>query len=368
MKQLDLFCRALIERRITPSLTLLTARGETILHRFSCRRLADGSISIDPSADLIYDVASLTKPLVTAMALLLLTADGRLHPDQAVSDFFPGIHPELRLSHLAAHCAGMPDWYPFYLFPDPFDQQMAAHLHGARPGHHVVYSCPGYMVLKKVLERTVAPEPLETWLKRRIFAACDLTDSAFGGDSDLIASERVMPTEEGSQYERRMAEKRGFIEHCRQHAWDRTGPGITHDLNARWLGGYGGNAGLFTTTADLLTLLNQCDPQTTRLFQGHEKTCEWFWKNLTPWSPAHRTFGFKRNSSLSSAAGRVFSRRAVGHHGFTGCTAWMEPHAGLRMIILTNRIHPQVDEKINFNRIRRRLMRLMKDETEGGGL
>ena len=102
------------------------------------------------------------------------------------------------------------------------------------------------------------------------------------------------------------------------------------------------------------------DPLTTSLLGDRPDLCAWFWKNLTPWSPAHRTFGFKRNSSLSSAAGRVLSRKAIGHHGFTGCTAWMEPQAGLRLIVLSNRIHPRVDESVNFNRIRRRLFRLMR--------
>jgi CubicO group peptidase (beta-lactamase class C family) len=175
-----------------------------------------------------------------------------------------------------------------------------------------------------------------------------------------------MPTETGNAYERQMAEKRGFVEHSRSHVWSQaTCRGITHDLNARWLGGYGGNAGLFSTATELLTLLNQCDPITTGLLRGHEDLCGLFWKNLSPWSPAHRTFGFKRNSSLSAGAGRVFSRRAVGHHGFTGCTAWMEPQGGLRMIILSNRIHPRVDTSVNFNRIRRRLLRLMKEDLDG---
>lgn len=44
-----------------------------------------------------------------------------------------------------------------------------------------------------------------------------------------------------------------------------------------------------------------------------------------------------------SAAGARLDRRSVGHLGFTGGSVWIEPDAGFWIVLLSNRIHPQVD-------------------------
>jgi len=350
--ELDAYCRFLIEQRVTPSLAILAARGEEVLIKRAYNQ-----------DDAIYDLASLTKPCLTAISLMLLTMDGLLDPDQFMADMMPGTHPELRLHHLAAHCAAMPDWYPYYLFPEPLGQQLETHLRAAFPSRQVIYSCPGYSLLKKIWEWVIAPTSIANWIQGRIFSPLGLKDTFLGGDPRYVGSTQVMPTEAGNVYELQLAIQRGFTDRFGSFNWyEPISPGVTHDLNARHQGGFGGNAGLFSTASELLVLMNQCDPDTTQLFKGREELCRWFWKNLTPWSPAHRTFGFKRNSSFSAAAGSALSRKAIGHHGFTGCSAWMEPKGGLRLIVLSNRIHPRVDESVNFNRIRRRLFRLMVKE------
>ncbi len=356
MGELDAFCQLLLEQQVTPSLVLLAARGETVLlHRSFSRD--------DACGECIYDLASLTKPVLTALGFILLASEGRVDPNQFLCEYIPHAHPELRLYHLAAHMAGMPDWYPYYLFDEPLDRQLENHLLSAHPSRQPVYSCPGYMLLKVLFERIVAPTSSSDWLKQRIFSPLGLNDTFLGGDSRFVGSPRIMPTEAGSVYELQMAIKKGFSARFGSFNWYAPiSLGVTHDLNARHQGGYGGNAGLFSTAPELLKLLNQCDYATTTLLNGREELCNWFWRNLTPWSAAHRTFGFKRNSSLTAAAGRALSRKAIGHHGFTGCSAWMEPRGGLRLILLTNRIHPRVDDALNFNRIRRRLFRLMVKE------
>jgi len=362
--ELDRYGRRLIEEGITPSLVLLAARGEQVVFEKAFKRDEISNLAVETSTDPIYDLASLSKPVVTALGLLLLIADGVLDPYQPVNDFFPSASPDLTMIHLATHSSGMPDWYPYYLFPEPFDRQVETHLSRARPGSQVLYSCPGYMILKRIWEQLIAPLSLNEWIWKRIFLPLELDSTFLGGDSRFIGSPRVMPTEAGNVYELQLSIRRGYTRHFGNFNWyEPISPGMTHDRNARWMGGYGGNAGLFSSAGDLLVLLNQCDPETTYLLANHRDLCGLFWKNFTPWSPAHRTFGFKRNSSLSAAAGRSMRRKAVGHHGFTGTSAWMEPEGGVRLIVLTNRIHPRVDENLNFNRIRRRLFRLMVRET-----
>jgi CubicO group peptidase (beta-lactamase class C family) len=56
-----------------------------------------------------------------------------------------------------------------------------------------------------------------------------------------------------------------------------------------------------------------------------------------------RALGFDTPSSKGSSCGRYFSKRTVGHLGFTGTSFWMDLELGIVIILLTNRIHPSRD-------------------------
>src|SRR5215471_19069179 len=96
---------------------LVARRGEVVYHE------AFGSRSVVPertpmARDTVFDLSSLTKPLATATAVMLLAREGKLRPEDRVTRFIPnfGVHEKFGVSvrHLLAHCSGLPAWRPFY--------------------------------------------------------------------------------------------------------------------------------------------------------------------------------------------------------------------------------------------------------------
>ena len=53
--------------------------------------------------------------------------------------------------------------------------------------------------------------------------------------------------------------------------------------------------------------------------------------------------GWDTPNKEGSSAGRHFSKSAVGHLAFTGCSLWIDPERDLDVVLLTNRIHPSPD-------------------------
>ena len=135
--------------------------------------------------------------------------------------------------------------------------------------------------------------------------------------------------------------------------------GEAHDANSYYLGGTAGNSGLFSTAEDLFRISHEFFPSTATILKPG--SIDLFWRNFTPKQRSHRTAGFKLNSSFITSGGRVISNDAIGHNGFTGTSIWFEPVSEHKYIILTNRIHPEV-KNINFDRIRRKLHRLIKSD------
>src|SRR6185436_6855448 len=101
-----------------PGAVLRVSRGTDILYH-----AAFGSRSLEPEstpmkADTIFDLASLTKPLATTTAIMLLVREGKIRLDDRVTRFFPnfGVHGKTHVTvrSLLAHCSGLAGWRPFH--------------------------------------------------------------------------------------------------------------------------------------------------------------------------------------------------------------------------------------------------------------
>ncbi len=115
----------------------------------------------------------------------------------------------------------------------------------------------------------------------------------------------------------------------------------------------------FQRTRDLFKMSLEFFPETATLLK--RESIALFWQNRTPWGEQQRSIGFLMNSSPQSSGGRALAVGAIGHNGFTGTSLWLEAEKQRIWILLTNRVHPRV-KKINFNALRRKLHRLLKNE------
>jgi len=199
----------------------------------------------------------------------------------------------------------------------------------------------------------------------RIIAPLRLSRSFLGSVSPHHRREgSVAPTERGNGYERRRSLDM-HLPGAKEFPW-RTQiiHGETHDGNAYYRRGCAGNAGLFSTVEDLARWTREFYPSTTSLL--HPETAELFWENFTPWKGGRRTAGYKKNPFPMGSGGMGMESNAIGHNGFTGVSLWMERKSGKRYIVLTNRVHPGVDVGVDFQRVRRRIHRMMCRYPDGG--
>jgi len=329
----------------------VAGRGEHIL--YECYR---GKRALEPlpeplTQDTLFDVASLTKPLVTALLAAWFIQYGEIAITDPVRRFLPDYpHSQISIRHLATHTSGLPDWLPLYIESRPYYDMLKSLPLKSAPGRRVHYSCPGYILLHFVLTK-VAKEPFVRAAQKLLLDPLNIPDLLLQvPEHDRL---RCAPTEKGNQWEKELARKHFPQAVVNAFPW-RTEVirAQTHDGNSYYLGGCAGNAGLFATARALFRLSAEFLPESSTLFRA--ETLELMQRNLTPGKLSHRSFGFKLNSTPLTSGGKSFSAAAFGHNGFTGTSLWIDPVTRMRYILLSNRVHPKV-QSLNLNRIRRRL-------------
>ncbi|HZE21772.1 MAG TPA: serine hydrolase domain-containing protein, partial [Desulfobaccales bacterium] len=158
---------------------------------------AAGVLSRDPQApaaglDTLFDLASLTKPLATALALMILVDRGRLQLTTPLGEILPSgwLPPDkqpLTLASLLTHRAGLPAWQPFYqellAAPPPERPTLLERLAAITPLLHspdtvTLYSDLGFMLLKAVVE-TVSGLALDRFCAEKIYRPLGLNYLGF---------------------------------------------------------------------------------------------------------------------------------------------------------------------------------------------
>lgn len=348
------YIRKQIGRKVFPGISLLVAQEERI--RFKGQY---GDMAVVPKKeplqpDTLYDVASLTKPLITALLVAALTERQVVSLGTDLKSIFPELPFEIQIRHLLTHTSGLPAWFPFYLYDQDDINLFKSLKPESIPGKKVIYSCPGYILLHRIIEKSCGCSFVD--LAGEIIIKRLALSNTFLRVPDSRKAQAA-PTEMGNHHEKKMAED-GHRAAAEKFNW-RTGPirGETHDANSFYAGGTAGNSGLFSTVSDIFRLSLEFFPETAIILKPD--TVRLFWKNFTPGKQSHRSLGFKLNTSLISSGGRTLSPSAIGHGGFTGTSLWLEPQPRNVFVLLSNRIHPVV-RRLNFNRIKRRLHQLLK--------
>ena len=319
--------------RVFPGAVLLVGKGDRRLF-FEAFGRANLFANTAMTRSTVFDLASLTKPLATALAVARLVDDGVLDLDRAVAGYLP----ELRGSDKAAitarqllrHRGGLPGHRLFYMAlrsqPAPFRHDSVMDLLqqvslSSSPGSETVYSDLGYMLLCRLVER-LSGMRLDRFLGKAVYGPMGIGDLFFVSLTD----------------ERRPIPNVAATELCPVRC--RLLIGEVHDDNAWYAGGIDGHAGLFGAADAVFRLLRRlvdeaagriADP----LFSGE------ILAEMLNGDRRHRfSLGFDRPSAEKSSAGRYFSKASVGHLGFTGCSFWLDPERDMTVVLLTNRVHP----------------------------
>lgn len=277
----------------------------------------------------VYDLASLTKALVTAPLVFRAVEAGACGLSDRIRRFIPGA-PDVTLADLLDHSAGLPAHRRFdeRLPADVAPGSRAAHEHvvaqvasvplEATPGSRATYSDLGFILLGAALERMGGPLPAQLaglgWPELWMFDR---------RDGPVVLPERLFAPTEGD--------------------W----VGTVHDENARAMGGAAGHAGLFGTArgvaAAAASLLGCLRGERGPLSEASIRAM---------WAPSGvpgstRTAGWDRPTPGRSSAGTRWPLDGVGHLGFTGTSLWIAPSREVAVALVTNRVWPsRADERI----------------------
>ena len=345
-----------VSQGVFPGAVVLVSKDEEIVYEnaFGYRSLIPEKTALQLNT--IFDLASLTKPLATTVAIMLLIGGKKIRLDDQVTRFIPtfgvfGKHLST-VRQLLNHSSGLPAWKPYYEGMVKMEKSGRINFIASRaakgyvleeihrekpltpPGTQALYSDLGFMVLGEIVEALTGFN-LDRFCQDRIFKPLGLRSTAFV-DLTKLRNRRLQPVNQTI----------APTENC---PWrKRILCGEVHDDNAYAMGGVAGHAGLFSSARDIHTLmvrLNHC-------FHGKDNFLpqslvqEFLTKDQTIKDSTH-ALGWDTPSLGKSASGSYFSPRSVGHLGFTGTSIWWDLEKSCHIILLTNRVHPsRQNEKI----------------------
>lgn len=393
--------------------------GRVVFHQaYGSRKLAGGP-GLDGSPapaepmteDTIFDMASLTKCLATAVAIMQLYEEGKIAFDDPVQKYLPDFNAtddpqraKVTVRMLLTNTSG--EGIDVNL-ADPWGLGGPAKAEGIHralttplqsgPGELFRYSDINYILLGALLEKTTG-EAEDTYVERNVFAPLGLQDTRY-----LPAAKACGPhVVRGAAVAWAPATDGPAPPACPEGTWNtnllpRIAPtardeesrddpgknpdffallrGTVHDPTARRMGGVAGNAGLFSTAHDVSVfaqaLLDRLADRPSE-FPLRPATLELM---TTPQQPGHTAeqveaanrvaqqahtpkypaidgqslfgFGWDIDTAYSRPRGKIFPVGSFGNTGFTGTTVWMDQGSDTYVILLSNSIHLRGSQPIS---------------------
>lgn len=315
--------------------------------------------------DTIYDLASLTKPLITGLLFARRIEAGEITLDSAVAHYLPEFDRTdkqmITVRELLTHTSGLPAWRPLYILAEDEVDRVAGIIANLeleyKPGTHVLYSDLGFITLGFLLER-ITGHRLRELAEKEIISALQLEHTFF--KPEIALQTGIAACETGNIYERETCAQMEYGEYknWRQHIiW-----GEVHDGNAYFLGGSAGHAGLFSTATETLQIAKQFVPATSQLLKA--ETCQLFRENMTRDLNEARSPGWQLAATKDSTAGLDLPSDSFGHNGFTGTSCWIDAENERIYILLTNRTHARQLPFANINGVRRKFQSLAVEALE----
>jgi len=258
----------------------------------------------------LFDMASVSKILCTTNLCLTALDRGLISLDDPVSKYFKCGEDKEKMTvlHLMTHTIGV-GHKPLNREGNTYEniaEQILKIPCDIPIGSDVLYSCPAFIVLGKLMEKI------------------------FGGRLDGLFREMVA---------RPLGlESTGYLPEDKTNLvnanMDEEMRGVVNDYNCRYLGGVAGNAGVFSNIRDLTVFARFLIGKGASLFS--EKTFELARKNHTPSMSEARGLGYVYVDERYPQTGGLFPVGSIGHCGHTGQSVFVHPESGLYAIILSD--------------------------------
>lgn len=284
----------------------------------------------------VFDLASLTKPVSTAVSAMILVERGQLRLLDKVNLFIPNFAPwsngkekkDIRVIDLMTHTSGLPSYATINKAekakgdnkPDQMINYIATVEREFEPQTDFQYSCLNYITLQRIIE-IISKRDLRSFAKQNIFNVLGMQHTDYLPTGETL--ERTAPTEKLND--------------------GKVLRGIVHDPLARIMNlGISGNAGLFSDANDLAILVaalqNEGEINGKRILSPMGVRAMRTVPRNT--DSIGRTPGWDVFTPYSSNNGDLFGPNTYGHTGYTGTSISIDPDANTAVILLTNRSHP----------------------------
>ena len=329
--RVDSAINACMQKRVIPGAVLgVVSHGQMLYEK------AYGDKAIFPSREpmdvnTVFDLASCTKPLATAISILILNERGLLDLNDPVRKYIPEFKSsgrDITVMHLLTHTSGLPVYVSEIMLknrygapnPNGFMHYIDSCRRDAAPGQRMEYSCLNYIALQHIVEN-ISGKSLRDFAKENIFDPLGMQHTDFCPTGETL--QRCAPT----------SKLRG----------DSVLRGMVHDPLARVMNaGVSGNAGLFSDVNDVAVLVATL--QNGGSWEGKRILSEASVKTLTTVPDSLQAFGrtpgWDMASKYATCKGTMLSAKTYCHTGYTGTSIVVDPDNDLAIILLTNRVHP----------------------------
>ena len=342
MKKADTLMKQAVDDNVFPGAVLLVSKeNENVF--FEAYGLANINTKRSMKKETVFDLASLTKPLATALAVMKLIQQSRLALEHTLGSVLPVFKntekEQITIRQLLCHSSGLPDHKPYYLKLSElqFGERRTAlrEFLVKEPlispiGEKALYSDLGFMILCWVVE-SVSKKRLDHFVTDEIYLPLGINTA-----DELFFVDLGLPPKEAEFAATELCLWRKILLN-----------GAVHDDNAYAAGGIEGHAGLFGTASAVSSLLFELlavyhSQSEKQIFQ--KELLHTFFKKQ---GESDMALGFDTPSDQGSSCGSFFSKKSVGHLGFTGTSFWIDLEKSIIVILLSNRVHPQrSNEKI----------------------
>lgn len=271
----------------------------------------------------LYDLASLTKVIVTVTIICRLKEKNKISLDDKIKKYLSNFkYDDITIYNLLVHNSGLPSDLgkkeivskeeiikKIYLKDKVYDTST-----------DVIYSDLGYMILGLVIEK-IYNKTLDEVAKEEVFEPLEMYNTTFNPTN----IDNCIPTE---------LNKRGLNK------------GFVHDEKAFSMKGVAGHAGIFSNVADLMNYATMV--LNNGVYKGRQylkkETIDLWYDNLVYEQKQNRTRSLcwiTNNNNL------VIKNRnnIISFSGFTGPSISIDRKNNIAIIILTNRIHPSRDNQ-----------------------
>ena len=379
INRIDSIVNLSIDSMMTPGVQLIIAKNSKVVFDKSYGKLRYDKDNIVNSTTK-YDLASLTKILVTLPLVMKLYDNNVISIDSKLKEILPHYNgtnkSDVTIKEMLSHFSYFQAWIPFYKQTiDTISGNLKKHLYNTKRDKEFTlkinnnlyllssykdtilnqikeskliderykYSDLPYLILQEYIEDYYSSD-LDNLSRKHFFNSIGANSFMFN-PANSISIENIAPTEIDVYF--RNQEVVGYV----------------HDMTAAMLGGVAGHAGLFGNANDVAKIMQMyiqngnyggiqyLKPETINTFN----TCNYCSEGN------RRGIGFdKPQLEDEGPTCGCISMNSFGHSGWTGTYAWADPDEEIVYVFLSNRSYPNDPENklLNYN-IRTEIQRLL---------